>query len=141
MDEIIKLADTVKNELHINYDADGVKFIEEFIERQKYNFSKDEQKGLVNSLGSFLGQTIINNYGGHWQIDNELQVVCVSFDEKNKVYPFSKASKQFDNGLEDSVYSFYNMIPIIYKLDKKSEQTEPILKAENKDKKPWWKIW
>jgi hypothetical protein len=138
MDELIKLADTVRNELDINFDNDGVKFIEEFIERQKHNFSKEEQNGLVNSLGSFLGQTIINNYGGQWQIDSELQMACVSFDEKNKVYPFSKTLKQFENGLEDSVYSFYQMIPNIYKLDKKSEKINASLKADNK---PWWKIW
>jgi hypothetical protein len=135
------LADTVKNELHINYDSNGVKFIEDFIERQKNNFSKDEQKGLVNSLGSFLGQAIINNYGGQWQLDNELQIICVAFDEKNKVYPFSKTSKQFDNGLEDSVYSFFTMIPIIYNLDKKEDQTKSGLKSDKENNKPWWKIW
>jgi len=51
--------------------------------------------------------------------------MAVAFDGKNRVYPFAKVSKQFENGLEDSVYSFYTVIPI-FKLEKK--------------KKPWWKF-
>jgi hypothetical protein len=52
--------------------------------------------------------------------------VAIVFDDNNKSYPFAKVSKQFENGLEDSVYSFYSIIPTIFKLDKK--------------KKPWWKF-
>ena len=126
MKELENLAESVKKQLNLKYDANSVKFIEGFIERNKGNFEKEESKGLINSLGSFLGQCIIENYGGQWQLDNETGSVAVVFDDKNKAYPFAKVSKQFENGLEDSVYSFYTVIPSIFKIEKK--------------KKSWWKF-
>ena len=126
MKELENLAESVRKQLNLKYDADSVKFLEGFIERNKASFDKEESKGLINSLGSFLGQCIIENYGGQWQLDNETGSVAVVFDESNKAYPFAKVSKQFDNGLEDSVYFFYGAIPTVFKLDKK--------------KKPRWKF-
>ena len=126
MKELENLAESVRTQLNLKYDAASVKFIEGFIERNKSNFDKEKSKGLINSLGSFLGQCIIENYGGYWQLDNDTGSVAIVFDDNNKAYPFAKVSKQFDNGLEDSVYSFYSVIPTVFKLDKK--------------KKPWWKF-
>ncbi|MBS1639787.1 MAG: hypothetical protein JST94_02105 [Bacteroidetes bacterium] len=126
MKELENLAELVKTELSLKYDTDSVKFIEGFIERNKNSFDKEQSQGLINSLGSFLGQCIIENYGGQWQTDNETGWIAVVFDNNNKAYPFAKVSKQFDNGLEDSVYSFYTGIPTVFKLYKK--------------KKAWWKF-
>lgn len=127
MKELENLAESVRTQLNLKYDAASVKFIEGFIERNKGSFDKEESKGLINSLGSFLGQCIIKNYGGYWQPDNETGSVAIVFDDNNKAYPFAKVSKQFENGLEDSVYSFYSIIPTVFKLDKKN--------------KPWWKFY
>src|SRR5690349_5929013 len=126
MVELENLAETVRTQLNLKYDAASVKFIEGFIERNKSSFSKEESRGLINSLGAFLGQCIIKNYGGKWQVDKDNDSFAIAFDDKNKAYPFAKVSKQFNNGLEDSVYSFYNVIPSVFKLDKK--------------RKPWWKF-
>ena len=126
MKELESLAETVRTQLDLKYDTNSVKFIEGFIERNKGSFDEEESRGLINSLGSFLGQCIIENYGGQWQMDNDTGMVAVAFDNNNKAFPFTKVSKQFDNGLEDSVYSFYLAIPTIFKPDQK--------------KKPWWKF-
>jgi hypothetical protein len=126
MKELENLAESVRTELNLQYDAASVKFIEGFIERNKSSFDKEESNGLIHSLGCFLGQCIIENYGGQWQVDKETDSVAVVFDNNNKAYPFAKVSKQFDNGLEDSVYSFYSVIPTVFKLGKK--------------RKPWWKF-
>jgi hypothetical protein len=126
MKELENLAESVRSELNLKYDAESVKFIEGFIERNKSSMDKEASKGLINSLGSFLGQCIISNYGGHWAIDKETNAVCIAFDDLNKVYPFAKVSKQFENGLEDSVSSFYSIIPTLFKPGKK--------------KKSWWKF-
>ncbi len=126
MKELENLAESVRTQLELQFDAESVKFIEGFIERNKRGFDKEEIKGLINSLGSFLGQCIIINYGGRWQVDEDNGSVAVVFDDNNKAYPFAKVSKQFDNGLEDSVYSFYSVIPTVFKLDKKN--------------KAWWKF-
>lgn len=124
MKELEELAETVKNQLNLSYDVQSVRFIEEFIERQKSNFDADQLKGIVNSIGSFLGVCIIKNYGGQWRLDEETNSVCIAFDEKNKVFPFAKTAKQFENGLDDSVHSFYTIIPIVFKLPLSSEKIE-----------------
>lgn len=115
MKELEDLAETVKSQLNLNYDLHSVKFIEEFIERQRNNFDSEQRKGLINSIGSFVGQCIIINYGGHWQVDQDTQTMCITLDDKNKIFPFAKTAKQFENGLEDSVYSFYTIIPTLFK--------------------------
>lgn len=144
MKELEALAEKVKNELKLDYDAKSVKFIEGFIERQRKNFSREEHYGLVNTIGSFIGQCIIKNYGGYWQFDETEKTVCVALDEKNKIFPFAKTAKQFANGLGDSVYSFYSVIPFVFKINSlpKAERTDDlqILKSNTKSKK-WWKFW
>jgi hypothetical protein len=126
MKELDNLAESVKTNLNLKYDASSVKFIEGFIERNKGSFEKEEHQGLINSLGSFLGKCIIENYGGQWELNNETGSVAIAFDDNNKAYPFAKVTKQFENGLVDSIYSFYSVIPTVFKLEKK--------------KKPWWKF-
>ncbi|HEX6045389.1 MAG TPA: hypothetical protein VFZ22_12940 [Pyrinomonadaceae bacterium] len=80
-------------------------------------------------FGSFLGECIIRCYGGTWKQD-ESRVWCVAFDDKNAAFPFAKVAKQMDNGLEDGIASFFNVMPLIFK---DLEQSKP--------KKPWWKVW
>jgi hypothetical protein len=126
MEELTSLADKLKTMLKINYDSDGVKFVEGFIERNKKEIPKEEWYGLINYCGAFLGQCIIENYGGQWTKD-ENGHIAVAFDENNRVHPFSKVSKQFNNGLGDSIHSMYTVIPAIFKL-------------EPKTKKKWWKF-
>ena len=121
MKEIEDLANSVKTQLNLEYDDTSVMFIENFIEKNKQQIEKEEWDGLINSMGAFLGQCIIENYGGKWEVDEETQVTCVAFDNKNKVYPFAKVSKQFENGLEDSISSMYRLIPIVFKLSPKKE--------------------
>jgi hypothetical protein len=116
MKEIEELADTVKVQLNLEYNEASVEFVEGFIERNKLQIEKENWDGLINSLGAFLGQCIIENYGGKWEFDEETQATCVAFDNKNKVYPFAKVSKQFENGLAESISSLYRNIPIVFKL-------------------------
>ena len=125
MEELVKLAEMVKAQMKIEYNAEGVKYLEGFIERQKGNFSGDQITGLVNSCGSFLGQCIIVNYGGKWHKGE--YGVGIMFDDKNIVYPFNKTRKQFEGDLPDSIYAMYTMIPSVFKLPPKS-------------KKKWWQF-
>jgi len=89
MKELDALAEKVKSQLNLDYDEKSVKFIEDFIERQWNNFNSEQRNGIVNSIGLFVGQCIIKNYGGHWQVDKDTQAVCVAIDDKNKIFPFS----------------------------------------------------
>src|SRR5690606_26633646 len=102
------------------------------------------RQGLIHSLGSFIGQCIIKNYGGHWQVDQETQAICIEFDDKNKIFPFAKTAKQFENGPEDSVYSFYTIIPTLFKItiSKETAENETAQKINSSaGPKKWWKFW
>lgn len=118
MERIKKLAEDTRQRLELEYDSNSIKFLEGFIERIKINFEKEERDGLITSCGAFLGETIIKNYGGEWEEDSN-GVTCIKFDDKNVAYPFAKVEKQFENGLEDSVYYFFSVIPSIFEIKKK----------------------
>lgn len=101
--------------LEFGYNAESIIWVDGFIEQQRIHSDVDKSAidGLVNTLGSFLGECIIRCYGGYWQnINGEW---CVSFDDKNAVYPFNKVKKQFTNGQEDSIKKFFELIPILFK--------------------------
>jgi hypothetical protein len=122
--DLTALAEKVKGGLKLDYNPEGVKFLEGFIERNKIAIARDEWDGLINSCGAFLGQCVIENYGGEWMQEPDGNV-CVAFDNKNKVFPFAKVGKQFENGLTDSIYSFFTVIPTVFNLSQKL-------------KKKWW---
>lgn len=96
------------------YTPDSVAFVDGFIERQRArpDITPEMIENLVNTLGSFLGQTVIFCYGGDWCEDNGTW--AVAFDESNKVYPFTKVGKQFANGQDDSIDSFFTAIPVVF---------------------------
>lgn len=96
------------------YTQDSVAFIDGFIERQRAHtdITPEMIENLVNTLGSFLGQTIIFCYGGDWREEDGNW--AVAFDDTNKVYPFNKVRKQFANGEEDSIDSFFTAIPVVF---------------------------
>lgn len=98
----------------ISYDLEGVRWLEGYLQRQHEQKDGSLHDGLVSTLGSFLGECIRRNYGGEWA-DWEGSW-CVRFDEQNAVFPFAKVRKQLEFGAEDSVLSFYKVIPVMFKL-------------------------
>ena len=114
------------------YDAQSVAWLDGYIERQRARdeITQEMVDGLVNVFGSYIGECIINCYGGHWQnVDGQWRV---SFDSANAAYPFAKVRKQFQNGSEDSVKSYFEMIPIVF--------TRATTNVEIK-REPWWRFW
>ena len=114
MKKIEELADRVKLSLNLKYDAESVKVLEGFIERNKLQIPKEDWNGLINSCSAFLGQCIIANYGGHWEKKADGTILIV-FNDGNEANPYTKTKKQFENGLEDSVYSMFSVIPVVFK--------------------------
>jgi hypothetical protein len=103
------------NNLEFGYNAESVAWVDGFIEQQRNrpDIDKNAIDGLVNVLGSFLGECIIWCFGGNWQnADGEW---CVRFDDENAAYPFNKVRKQFTNGQEDSIKRFFEVIPVMFK--------------------------
>lgn len=114
------------------YDARSVAWLDGYIERQRArtDLTRDLVDGLVNVFGSYLGVCVITCYGGQWE--NEGGQWRVSFNAENAVYPFGKVRKQFENGAEDSIRSFFEVIPVIFASATAAKEIE---------RKPWWKVW
>jgi hypothetical protein len=114
------------------YDAPSVAWLDGYIERQREraDLTPELVDGLVNVLGSYLGECIIRCHGGRWE--NEAGHWRVSFDGDNAAYPFAKVRKQFEHGPEDSIRSFFEVIPVIF---------APAADGSAVEKKPWWKFW
>jgi hypothetical protein len=97
----------------IGYDDAGVKWLDGYVQRLHERGDPAIWDGLVDTLGSYLGKCIIETYGGSWgQVEGRW---CVVFDENNIASPFTKIEKQLTNGSVDSVYSFFTVIPLVFK--------------------------
>jgi hypothetical protein len=101
--------------IEFGYNVESVAWVDGFIERQRNrsDLDKNTMNDLVNTLGSFLGECIIRCFGGSWY--NKEGEWCVRFDSENAVYPFNKVHKQFANGPGDSIKSFFDLIPVMFK--------------------------
>lgn len=97
----------------IGYDGAGVRWLDGYIQSRHEQGDPAERDGLVNTLGSFLGECIIRSFGGAWgELDGSW---CVRFDERNAAFPFAKVRKQLENGRVDSVFSFFTAIPAVFR--------------------------
>jgi hypothetical protein len=122
------------SQMDFGYNVSSVNWLEGYIERLRSSGElKDEakRKGLSNVLGSFLGECIVRCYGGRWVKQDGMWGVSIGDDFI--AYPFNKIGKQMENGLEDSIHSFFTSIPVLLSRHVYEQQT-PV-------KKPWWKCW
>ena len=94
--------------------AESVAWVDSFIEQQRIRLELDADaiNGIINVLGSFLGECIIQCFGGAW--DNLIGEWFIKFDKDKAAFPFSKVRKQFANGKEDSISSFFDSIPVLF---------------------------
>jgi hypothetical protein len=108
--------------LAFGYDTDSVSWLDGYINRIRRDVDQATTDRLVSVFGSYLGECVIKCHGGYWE-KKEGQW-RVSFDEKNGVYPFGKVGKQFENGSEDSIKSFFEIIPIVFASSIENYQSE-----------------
>ncbi len=97
----------------LGFNEESVEWIDGFIERQRAR--EGEPGGLVNTIGSFLGECMCRKLGGEWKPQPNGQL-AVEFSDGNAAFPFNKVQKHFDNGEEDSILSFYQSAAVIFGL-------------------------
>ena len=102
---------TFPNE-NLAFDENSIAWLDGYIERNRQDWSAELSEKLSSILGSFLGECIIKNFGGAWEMTE--YGLAVKFKDNNCVYPFNKIKKQFSNGSDDSILSFYQTIPILF---------------------------
>ncbi len=91
-----------KLQLDLTYDEAGVRWLEGYIDRHRL---RDPSSNEIQAIGAFLGECAVRNIGGQWARYDGM--ACVMFDKSNALFPHNKVSKQFKNGLEDSILSLY----------------------------------
>ena len=99
----------------LGFDERSVEWIDGFIERQRSrdDFEVAGWDVLAQQLGSFLGECMCAELGGEWkQLDEGVAVV---FSAGNTAFPITKVRKQFANGPEDSILSFYQSAAILFR--------------------------
>jgi hypothetical protein len=107
---------TVSRKLGVQlaFDSDSVRWLDGYIERIRPALDESQIQPLSNTIGAFLGECIIANYGGSWRQSDDGNW-GVYFDDKNAVYPFAKAYKHLANGDGDSIFGMYDLIPVVFK--------------------------
>ena len=111
------LISTVSEKLgvHLKYDRPSVEWLDGYINRVRLSLDESSIDGIATSIGSFLGECIIANYGGQWrESEGTWGVFFSDRDDRNAVFPFNKVRKQLLNGAEDSILSFYEVIPVVF---------------------------
>jgi hypothetical protein len=74
-------------------------------------FSKGPSEHEISQMskiwGAYLGETIIKNLGGHWEISKSFDgAICLIIGD-GEIYPPAKVYKRIINGSEDNVYVYY----------------------------------
>ena len=112
-----KLVSTLSERLgvQLRYDRASVEWVDGYIERVRLNLDESSIVGLTTSIGSFLGECVIANYGGQWrESEGSWGVFFSDSNDRSAAFPFNKVRKQLLNGAEDSILSFYDVIPIVF---------------------------
>lgn len=65
---------------------------------------------ILFSLGCYIGETIINNFGGCWITDdNDPQGemnIAVKLLDGTTLFPVQRCMKRYQNGADDSIYAY-----------------------------------
>lgn len=98
--------------VELGYTQESVEWADGYVERLRQSVDAETASQVSKFVGAFLGECIIANYGGAWREGEGTWGVY--FDEKNAAFPFAKVQKQFENGAEDSILGFYEVIPVVF---------------------------
>jgi hypothetical protein len=121
----------------VGYDEAGVRWLDAYIDGQRRAASEEVKSKLPNTLGSYLGECILQTYGGRWVKFPE-GWWGVEVNEKLTAFPFNKVQKQLENEDGDSVLGFFTAIPAIIASNLGTKQEAP---AKTSPSRPWWKFW
>jgi hypothetical protein len=97
------------------YDRESLAWVEGFIEerRLRKDITAEERTTLVQLIGSYLGECVIQAYGGVWREHNNDWGVF--FENSSAAFPFRKVWRQFESGISggDSIVGFFDVVPEI----------------------------
>lgn len=99
--------------VELKYDEQSVEWLDGYINRIRTQLDKETYPGLATALGAYVGEAIINTYGGAWAYFEQQDQWGIRFDNGDGAFPISKVYKQLEDGELDSILSFFTLIPKI----------------------------
>jgi len=99
--------------IELRYDKESIQWLDGYINRIRLELNKEIYAGLAAALGAYVGETIINVYGGTWAYFEKQGSWGIQLNDGNGAFPIAKVYKQLEDGEFDSVYSFFTIIPLI----------------------------
>jgi hypothetical protein len=99
--------------VQLAFDSNSLQMAGWYIERIRPGIDESGIHGLSKTIGAFLGECVIANYGGSWRESNDGNW-GVFFDDRNVVFPFAKVYKQLAKGEGDSIFGMYDVIPVVF---------------------------
>lgn len=104
-------AEAVRQQLQVNaFDAAAVQRLAEFIEGQRATVTEADKQGVVTALGCFLGQCLVETYGGTWAQGPD-GTSGVGINRSHFFNPFYRVAQQLSKGLPESVAKFFAELP------------------------------
>ena len=108
---LVAAAEAVRQQLKVNaFDAAAVQRLAEFIEGQRPTLKEADRQGVVTALGCFLGQCLVETYGGTWAKGPD-GATGVGINDTIFFNPFYRVSEQLTKGLAQSVATFFAGVP------------------------------
>lgn len=100
----------------LGYDESSIKWLASLVEFSRNKPNEEVKNSLVTQIGCFLGEAIIERYGGDWVI-TEAGLLGVRLPSQTVAFPFDKVRKQFKNGATDSIWGFFKMAEVLHAKD------------------------
>lgn len=93
---------------------EGLQKVERYLEGK----SEGVQQQYVLNAGAYLGECLIQTYGGEW-IEHEPGVWGIKFNNDLVTFPIGKVQEFVDDPTGDSFASLYASVPMIIELSNK----------------------
>ena len=111
LDSINAAAEQVRQQLQLRaYDAEAVAHLANFIAAQRGQLDPAERPGVVLALGCFLGQCLVQAYGGEWATGKD-GTTGVGLANRFFFNPFHLVDAQLNEGENASVAAFFASVP------------------------------
>ena len=96
--------------LSLSFDRAGVEWLDGHLNRLHGRLPSEVQAGVVNVMGSFLGECIVRSHGGEWIEKSAEWLVQVKRAYTVSVNVFGKVEKQLAGIEGESVLSLYDFL-------------------------------
>ena len=106
-----------KEAVQLDFSADSISWLDTYINQHRNDISEQDKQILREMFGAFVGETILKNYGGHWDKTDSDEWMIV-FDNHLQTSPFEMVGKQLNNS--ESLTHLYQRIPELF--DRKASQ-------------------